>query len=97
VGQAFGAVGPDGGVAPLWRREPIRRGEPYRYYWRWEHTPRLELVSLDGRPAIWVGGEQLGAAAVLLRAGPESCWYVSGRLPRQELLNLAGSLPASPS
>jgi hypothetical protein len=84
----------EGNVIALWRRDPAPSTEPYRYYWRWAHAPRLVEASVDGQAAVWIEGEPDGGSVLVTRADRATCWYLWGLLPHEELLRLARSLRA---
>jgi hypothetical protein len=96
AGGALGAASEGGDVAVVWRRHRVGPNEPFVYGWRWDQPPLVENVALTSQPAIWVGGEPDGSAAVITLAGPDACWCIWGRLSREELLRLADSLPTDP-
>lgn len=93
VGDALGATRENGEVAVVWRRHQVWSNQPFVSGWRWDQPPQVENVMLSTQPAVWIGREPDGSAAVITPAGAGGCWYVWGRLSRGELLRLADSLP----
>ena len=93
VGTALGGVREDGEVVIVWRQQHLRSNEPFVSGWRWDQPPHVENVVLNAGPAVLIGDEPDGSATVITAARPGAYWSVWGRVSRDELLRVAGSLP----
>ena len=89
-----------GAFQVTWIELHLPAGETLSVPWRLDEgpAPAMQGFRFRGRDAVaagalWsaVSAERL--PAVITRAGPDSCWLVSGRLPLEELARVAASLP----
>ena len=101
-GEGYCAVDASGAFQVTWIGLLLPAGQPLHLVWNLAEgePPALVELEFDGRSAAYlerawsaVSAERLPLIA--LRAGPDTCWLVSGRLALGELLGVAASLPAS--
>jgi hypothetical protein len=97
------AVDRAGRIAVTWFALGLPLDEPM--YLAWNRLdgdpPRLEIVDLGVREAIWASATWSAVNAdrppvLIVRAGPATCWLIGGQLPRDELARIAASLPTIP-
>src|SRR5262249_16434855 len=87
------------GVAPAgrtvtWVPRPMSADEPVLIGWNDEQgAPRVEGIEVAGAPAALVESTATGTRWLVLPAGPDRGWLVTGSLPREDLLRVAASLP----
>lgn len=103
MGQGYCAVDAAGRFQATWIELPLPAGETLYMGWNSAEgpPPALEPIALAGRPGVFLGAAWSAVSAerlpmIVLRAGPEGCWLVSGRLTRAELTRVAAGLPVSP-
>lgn len=93
AGDGVAAVAPSG-WSVTWRSRPMSAEEPVLIGWGDEQgAPRVEVVDVAGTPAALVESEATGVSWLVRPTGPERGWLLVGRLPRQDLLRVAASLP----
>jgi hypothetical protein len=101
LGDGYCAVDAAGQLAVSW----IALGLPWNetLYLAWDladgPAPALQALSLGGRAAAfmaaaWSAASRERLPLLALRAGPDSCWLVGGRISHVELARVAASLPA---
>lgn len=103
MGQGYCAVDAAGQFQATWIELPLPAGYPLFLAWNLAEgePPPLEPIDLAGRPGVFLRAAWSAVSAerlplIVLRAGPEGCWIVSGHLPRAELTRVAAGLPVSP-
>jgi hypothetical protein len=103
LGEGYCAVDRFGRFAVSWIALPLASDEPLPLAWNPADgpTPAFQALSLGGRPAAflpaaWSAASRERLPLIVLRAGPASCWLVSGRLSPVELARVAESLPTLP-
>jgi hypothetical protein len=100
LGAGYCAVDDRGRLVASWFELLLPAGQTLHLAWNMDDgpPPALEVVDLSGRAAVFVAAawsavslERLPLLAV--RAGPDTCWLVGGRLGRAQLADLAAQLP----
>ena len=67
--------------------------EPVLIGWDDEQgAPRVEVIEVAGAPAALIESEATGRRWLVLPAGPDQGWLVTGTLPREDLVRVAASL-----
>jgi hypothetical protein len=94
-GAGFGATFGGGEAEITWSRASRMLGDIVLYWRDEDGPPHLEAIELNGRPAAWLASPDSSSTLVVLPADSGELWLVSGRLPREQVLRVAGSLPAS--
>lgn len=102
LGEGYCAVDADGRFQATWIELLLPPGETLHLVWNTDEgpAPAFHSIDVDGRPAVYLAQAWSAVSAerlplIALRAGPDTCWLVSGRLPLAELTAIAASLPAS--
>jgi hypothetical protein len=102
LGEGYCALEADGTLAVTWITVMLPAQQTMYAAWNLADgaAPALRALTFAGRPAVLV--EQAWSAVsrdrlpmVIVRAGPDTAWLVSGRLPAPELARVAASLPHS--
>lgn len=100
LGEGYCAVDATGAFQVTWIELHLPPGMPLGVPWDLADgpAPAMQGFRFRGRDAVaiaalWsaVSAERL--SAVITRAGFDSCWIVSGRLPIEELARVAATLP----
>lgn len=92
AGDGVAAVAPTG-WSVTWVSRPMSVDEPVLIGWDDEQgAPRVEVIEVAGAPAALVESEATGTRWLVLPAGPDQGWLVTGTLPREDLLRVAASL-----
>jgi|GEM_PF-701469 len=101
LGEGYCAVDPSGQFQVTWIELLLPAGHTLHLVWNLAEGDPPELTSLEagGRKAAFVARAWSAVSAerlplIALRAGPDTCWLVSGRLAQAELLAVAASLPS---
>ena len=101
LGEAYCGVDAAGAFQVPWIELVLPAGETLHLPWDLAdgEPPSMQGFQFRGREAVAVAATWSVVSAerlpmVVTRAGPDTCWLVSGRLPQQELLAVAASLPA---
>lgn len=93
AGDGVAAVAPSGWTV-TWVPRPMSADEPVLIGWNDEQgAPRVEVIEVAGAPAALVESTATGTRWLVLPAGPDQGWLVTGSLPREDLLRVAASLP----
>jgi hypothetical protein len=100
LGEAYCAVDEGGRFQVTWIELHLPEGATLSVPWRLDDgaAPAMQGFRFRGREAVAVGALWSAVSserlpAVITRAGPDSCWLVSGRLPIEDLARVAASLP----
>jgi hypothetical protein len=100
LGDGYCAIEADGTLAVTWITVMLPAQQTMYVAWNLADgdAPALEALDFAGRPATLV--EQAWSAVsrdrlpmIIVRAGPDTAWLVSGRLSPAELARIAASLP----
>lgn len=101
-GEGYCAVDASGAFQITWIELLLPAGQPLHLVWNLAEgePPALVELEFEGRSAAYIERAWSAVSAerlplIALRAGPDTCWLVSGRLALGELLGVAASLPAS--
>ncbi|NNJ08833.1 hypothetical protein EKD04_000660 [Chloroflexales bacterium ZM16-3] len=100
LGEGYCAVDESGQLAVSWIALPLLPHETLTMAWDASDgpVPTLQALSLGGRPAAfmsaaWSAASRERLPLLVVRAGPDSCWLVGGRISPVELARVAASLP----
>jgi hypothetical protein len=100
LGDGYCAVDRTGAFQVTWIELHLPPGATLGVPWNLADgpAPAMEGFRFRGRDAVavaalWSAVSTERLAAVITRAGPDSCWITSGRLPLEELARVAVSLP----
>jgi hypothetical protein len=100
LGEGYCALEADGTLAVTWIAVMLPAQQTMYAAWNLADgdPPALRALNFSGRPAALV--EQAWSAVsrdrlpmIVVRAGPDTAWLVSGHLPTAELARVAASLP----
>lgn len=100
LGEGFCALEADGTLAVTWINVLLPAEQTM--YAAWNRAdgdpPALQPLNFLGRSAVLIARAWSAVSAerlpmIIVRAGPDSAWLVSGRLPSPELARIAASLP----
>jgi hypothetical protein len=95
-GAGVTAAALSGSWSVTWVSHLMSEQEPVTIGWSDEQgTPRAEVIDLGSVSAALVESDVGGVRWLVRRAGPERGWLVIGTLPREDLLRMAASLPAT--
>ncbi|MBX0326231.1 hypothetical protein K2Z83_00800 [Oscillochloris sp. ZM17-4] len=101
LGEGYCAVDESGQLAVSWIALELPPGETLAMAWDPADgpTPTLQALSLGGRAAAfmsaaWSAASRERLPLLAVRAGPDSCWLIGGRISSVELARVAASLPA---
>lgn len=101
LGEGYCAVDESGQLAVSWIALPLPPGQTLAMAWNPADgpTPGLQALNLGGRaaaflPAAWSAASPERLPLLALRAGPDSCWLVGGRIAHLDMARVAASLPA---
>jgi hypothetical protein len=104
LGEGYCAVDASGRFQVTWIELLLPAGHPLHLVWNLAEGDPPMLIELEfgDRSAAYVERAWSAVSAerlplIALRAGPDTCWLVSGRLELRELLGVAAGLPAAGS
>lgn len=100
LGEGHCALEADGTLAVTWITVMLPAQQTMYAAWNPADGDAPDLRALDfaGRPAVlveraWSAVSRDRLPMIIVRAGPDTAWLVSGRLPTPELARIAASLP----
>jgi hypothetical protein len=101
LGEAYCAADAAGAFQVSWIELHLPAGATLSVPWDLSDgpAPAMQGFQFKGRDAVAIGAVWSAVSRerlpmIVTRAGPDSCWLTSGRLPLDELARVAVSLPA---
>ncbi|HEY7200163.1 MAG TPA: hypothetical protein VIC57_08130 [Candidatus Dormibacteraeota bacterium] len=95
AGDGVAAIAPSG-WSVTWVSRPMSEEESVLIGWHDEDgEPRVEVVDVAGAPAALIEGEAADRRWLIRPTGGGRGWMLVGRLPMEDLLRVAATLPAA--